>query len=249
MTRPQDRGPIAVIGAMAEEVERLRGSLVDAAAVLDSPFSVQRGRLAGVEVLLAECGVGKVNAAALTQFLIASGASACLFTGVAGAVDEELNVGDVVIGRAAVQHDVDVTPLGYVPGEVPGSAAIWRADPDLVEVAKAAAQEVARQDGDPTATPFSVRVGVVATGDQFIASPQRSQELRAQFEATCAEMEGGACAQVCAAWGVPFVIVRSISDNANHTANVDFRSFTRLAAERSDRIVTGMLEALANRGR
>jgi len=231
---------------MPEEVERLRSGLRDAVTVLAAPFRVQRGALAGVPVLLAECGVGKVNAAALTQFLVSQGAKSCVFTGVAGALDERLSVGDVVIGSSAVQHDVDVTALGYAPGHVPGSSATWRCDAELVALATAVALAVA-EPGNPEDPPaFRVKVGTVATGDQFVASPARAAELRDLFGAICAEMEGAACAQVCAAWGVPFVIVRSISDNADHTATVDFRSFTRLAAERADLIVTGILATLAH---
>lgn len=236
--------PVAVVGAMAEEVQRLRSGLVDATTLLAEPFMVQGGVLAGVPVLLAECGVGKVNAAALTQFLVDKGAKACVFTGVAGALDAELAVGDVVIGSAAVQHDVDVTALGYAPGHVPGSPETWRADDDLVALATAVARDVALQGEKAGSPAFRVEVGTVATGDQFISSQARAAELRSLFGAVCAEMEGAACAQVCAGWGVPFVIVRSISDNADHSANVDFRSFTRLAAERADQIVTGILAGL-----
>ncbi len=238
-TRPP--GPVAVIGAMAEEVERLRARLEGALPVVTHPFRVDRGVIAGVEVLVAECGVGKVNAAALMQLLITTGATRCVFTGVAGGVAPDLRVGDVVIGREAVQHDVDVTALGYEPGQVPGSPTRWHADPALVRVAVDAAEEVAAAGG----APFRVEVGTIASGDQFVSSPERTARLRELFDAACTEMEGAACAQVCAAWDVPFVIVRSISDTADHSAHVDFRSFTRLAAERADRIVTGMLARLA----
>lgn len=245
MTEYRHLSPVAVIGAMTEEVERLRSGLRDAVTVLDGPFMVQRGTMAGVPVLLAKCGVGKVNAAALTQVLVSQGAKSCVFTGVAGATDEELSVGDVVIGSSAVQHDVDVTALGYAAGQVPGSTATWQSDAELVALATAVARSVATRGNTDGAPAFRVKVGTVATGDQFISSPDRAAALRNVFGAACAEMEGAACAQVCAAWGVPFVIVRCISDNANHSANVDFRSFTRLAAERAELIVTGMLETLA----
>lgn len=231
---------------MTEEVERLRAGLQDAVTLLESPYLVQLGTLAGVSVLLAECGVGKVNAAALTQFLIGKGARSCVFTGVAGAIDEDLAVGDVVIGSAAVQHDVDVTALGYAPGHVPGSSETWQSDQHLVALAAEAARTVAEDGAADGAATFRVTIGTVATGDQFISSAARASVLRTRFAATCAEMEGAACAQVCAAWGVPFVIVRSISDNADHSANVDFRSFTRLAAERAEGIVTRILGSLAD---
>ncbi len=187
-------------------------------------------------MLLAECGIGKVNAAALTQALLTAGAGRVVFTGVAGAIDPRLRVGDVVISVDAVQHDVDVTGLGYAPGEVPGSGRVWVADPALREAAAAAAREL---DG--------VRVveGRVASGDIFVSDPALVERLQFEFGAACAEMEGAAVAQVCAKWGVPFVIVRSISDSADHSAQVDFGAFTSVAARRSEAVVRGLLRRLA----
>ncbi len=221
---------------MREEVERLEASLTDAATDSQGPFRWLRGQLEGVPVLLAECGVGKVNAAALTQALLAAGAKRLVFTGVAGAVAPELDVGDVVISRDAVQHDVDVTGLGYAPGEVPQTGTIFTADPELVEVAQAAAAEL---EG------VRVLVGRVASGDTFVGSPEVTARLRRDFDAACTEMEGAAVAQVCHRWGVPFVIVRSISDNADHAAEVSFRAFTAVAAANADTVVRGLLRRLS----
>jgi adenosylhomocysteine nucleosidase len=200
--------PVAVVGAMAEEVDRLLASLAQAEPLPAGPFRALRGELEGVPVVVAQCGIGKVNAGALTQFVVSQGARSVVFTGVAGALDPSLRVGDVVVGVDAVQHDVDVTGLGYAPG---------------VRVVR----------------------GRVASGDVFVADPVLGARVRETFQASCAEMEGAACAQVCAAWGVPFVVVRSISDTADHGAQVDFRAFTRLAAERAEVIVRGTLRRLA----
>lgn len=227
--------PVAVVGAMAEEVQRLRAALEGGLAQRAGPYEVTRGRIEGVDVLLAECGIGKVNAAALTQYLLSMGAGSVIFTGVAGALDPQLCVGDVVIGSEAVQHDVDVTALGYAPGEVPGSGTTFVADPRLVRLATEAGGTL---EGVRTV------VGRVASGDVFVAGEDASSRIRELFAASCAEMEGAACAQVCAAWGTPFVIVRSISDTADHQANVDFRAFTALAAERAEALVREMLRRL-----
>lgn len=221
---------------MAEEVARLRAGLAGTAAARSGPFAWESGSLEGVPVLLAECGIGKVNAAALTQALLAAGADRVVFTGVAGAVADSLRIGDVVVSSDAVQHDVDVTGLGYEPGEVPGVGKAWEADPALRSAALAAARALA-----------GVRVveGRVASGDTFVSDPARVRQLRQTFDAACAEMEGAAVAQVCARWGVPFVIVRSISDTADHSAGVDFRAFTLVAAERAENVVRGLLRRLA----
>lgn len=227
---------VAVIGAMPEEVAPLRVALAEAVEESSGPFHWARGRLLGVPVLVAECGIGKVNAAALTQALLGAGAGRVVFTGVAGAVDEGLAVGDVVVSVDAVQHDVDVTGLGYPLGEVPGSGLAWPADPTLREAAVAAAREL---EG------LRVLEGRVASGDVFVTDARLVRRLREEFGAACAEMEGAAVAQVCARWGVPFVIVRSISDTADHAAKVDFRAFTLLAAGRAEAVVRGLLGRLA----
>lgn len=228
--------PVAVVGAMPEEVASLRPSLVDPRSVRRGPFELHRGTLADRDVLLAVCGVGKVNAAALVQQLLSEGARALVFTGVAGAVDPSLRVGDVVVSRDAVQHDVDVTGLGYAPGQVPGEPVAWEADPELRRLALAAAR-AALPD-------VAVVTGRIASGDLFVADPRRTAGLAAAFGATCAEMEGAAAAQVCSRWGVPWVVVRSISDTADGRAAVDFRSFTVECAARAEAVVRGMLESL-----
>ena len=221
---------------MRDEVERLEASLQDPQEARQGPFTWLEGTLEGHRVLLAECGIGKVNAAALTQSLLSAGASRLVFTGVAGAVDPTLAVGDVVISSDTVQHDVDVTGLGYQPGEVPGSGTFWQADPTLIAAARGAAQEL---EGAQTL------VGRVASGDTFVASPEATARIARAFGAACTEMEGAAVAQVCARWGVPFVVVRSISDSADHAAQIDFRAFTLTAAANAETVVRGLLRRLA----
>lgn len=233
---PAGRAPTAVVGAMPEEVATLLPRLHERRSELRGPFEVHAGTLHGHPVRLAVCGVGKVNAAALAQQLLADGAVRLLFTGVAGALDPALRVGDVVVSEDALQHDVDVTALGYRLGEVPGEPLAWRADPALRDAALAAAREAVEG--------ATVVAGRIASGDAFVADPARVAALRERFGAACAEMEGAAVAQVCSRWGVPWVVVRSISDTADHDASVDFRSFTELAAARAEAVVRGVLARL-----
>jgi adenosylhomocysteine nucleosidase len=230
--------PLAIIGAMSEEVAPLRAALVAAEGRAQGPWSWERGTLDGVPVLVAACGIGKVNAAALTQALLAEGAAAVLFTGVAGAVDPTLRVGDLVVAEDALQHDVDVRALGYALGQVPGESLQWRADAQLRTLLERAGHAVATAEG------LHCLVGRVVSGDSFIADPARVRALRVDFGATCAEMEGAAVAQVCAGWGVPWAIVRSISDTADQSAEVDFRAFTAIAARRAVAVVRRVLVAL-----
>ncbi len=227
---------IGIIGAMTEELGALLENLTDKQTTQHGPFTLHVGRLEGKEVLLAQCGIGKVNAAALTQLMILQNVRQIIFTGVAGAVDASLKVGDIVISTDAVQHDSDVRALGYQLGEVPGETLAWRADEVLQTLAFGAAKTI---DG------INVIKGRILSGDQFIASVEKVKELREIFGGACAEMEGAAVAQVCSKWHLPFVIIRSISDNANDEAKVDFREFTPVAAARAKQVVRGMLQKLA----
>ncbi len=232
-------GPTGLIGAMPEELERLM-ALADAVRrETVGPFELVEATLEGAPVVMATCGIGKVNAAALAQALASAGVGRVIVTGVAGALDPSLRVGDIVVSRDAVQHDVDVTGLGYEPGRVPGEPLSWEADPELRGAALAAAEEVAERDG------VRALLGRVASGDVFVAEAQRAAELRERFGASCAEMEGAAVAQVLSRWSLPWVVVRSVSDTADQAAEVDFRSFTPVAAERAVAVVMGTLRRLS----
>lgn len=226
---------LAVIGAMPVETELLAEQLGDAAARTVQGVTIQRGSSAGQPVLLATCGIGKVNAAHITALLLAEGATRVIFTGVAGALDPQLRPGDIVISRDCLQHDVDVSALGYDPGVIPGEDVPFKADPYLRRTALEAAQG---------AVEGSVLEGRVLSGDVFVASAAAAHDLHSRFGGTCVEMEGAAVAQVCVKAGVPFVIVRSISDHADGGASPDFREFTQAAARNSHAVVTGMLARL-----
>ncbi|MEX2540972.1 MAG: 5'-methylthioadenosine/adenosylhomocysteine nucleosidase [Trueperaceae bacterium] len=233
MTSPD--GPIAILGAMAEELAALLEVLEERSDRRVSGHDLHSGRLEGRHVLLGLCGIGKVNAAATAQLMALEQPRALIFTGVAGALDPGLDVGDIVVASDAVQHDVDVSALGYEPGRIPGEPLAWPSDPALIDLAVAAAAEL---------TDVRVERGRVASGDQFVADRDRTASLRERFGASCVEMEGAAVAQVCARAGLPFVIIRSISDNADHDAEVSFREFTLLAAGRAKALVRALLRTM-----
>lgn len=226
---------IAIIGAMDEEIELLRGLLDGRQEETVLGVTLYRGLLDGVPVMLTQGGIGKVNAAKTATVLLLKGATRVIFTGVAGGVHPDLAVGDLVVSTDLIQHDVDVTPLGYDLGTVPGEQPAWVADEALRALALAAAR---------AETGLTVYEGRIASGDQFIASVEGSARLQT-FGAHCAEMEGAAVAQVCAAAGVPFVVIRAISDTADHAAKVDYRTFFPQVAQHAGAVVRGMVRGLA----
>lgn len=238
---------LGILGAMHEEVAGLAAHLEGERVHEAGGRRYREGTLFGRPVVLAFSRWGKVAAAATAaRMLAAHGVDALLFTGVAGGVDPSLRVGDVVVADRLFQHDMDASPL-YPPLEVPllGVSA-FEADAALSAGVEAAARAfLASGQLDPEAraafglhAPRVVR-GDVASGDRFFASAEALAGLRARVpSAACVEMEGAAVAQVCFELGVPFAVVRTISDNANEEAATDFMRFVKsVAAIYSQRIV------------
>ncbi|MBO2944939.1 5'-methylthioadenosine/adenosylhomocysteine nucleosidase [Paenibacillus sp. F411] len=228
---------VGLIGAMDEEIELLLNEMECSERVVKAGITYVKGALQGKEVVVCKSGVGKVNAAITTQVLIDSfGVSQILFTGVAGALDPELNIGDIVISSSCMQHDMDVTPLGFQRGVIPyQEVSDFPADKELVSLAEAACQ---------TLEDVSYKVGRVLSGDQFIASRETVELLYGELQGACAEMEGSAVAQACYMNGVPFVVIRSMSDKADGSAHVNYAEFTVASSRRSHRIVSRMLSQL-----
>jgi adenosylhomocysteine nucleosidase len=233
---------LAVMGAMPEEVAHLLPELHDARVVRHGNRDFHRGTLWGHDAVVVFSHWGKVASTMTATSLVTEfGATRLVFTGVAGGIDPSLRVGDVVVATRLVQHDLDARPL-FARFEIPllgrtflePDAALAR---DLAAAARA--YLAARGSG------ASVTEGLVASGDQFFSSDARRGELRdALPDALCVEMEGAAVAQVCAEFGVPFAIVRTISDAAGDSAAVDFSRFlTEVASEYSHGILRRLLGA------
>lgn len=235
--------PIGIIGAMQVEVDLLIDQLHDARVTTAADLTFYEGTIANVPVAITRCGVGKVNAALTTQALIDRFAPARIInTGVAGALDADLEVGDLVVATDAIQHDMDVTGLGYAPGVVPEMIArltgvlSFEADEQLAETIMRAAHEVA-----PTVT--AVR-GRIASGDLFVCTKDARERIISLFGAGCCEMEGAAIAQVCWRNHTPFVIVRTISDKADDTSKTEYRMTEQAMAEHCAAIVERALQLL-----
>ncbi len=229
---------IGIIGAMEEEVLTLKDKMeireVRSVASLDF-FS---GVFKNMEVVVVQGGIGKVNAAVCTQILIdIFHVDAVINTGVAGALHPDLEIGDIVISSEAVQHDFDASGFGYEVGEIPRmDQSYFKSDEHLVKIAKKAS-DVLNSD-------INVFVERIVSGDQFIAHPDRKTEIMEKFKGYCTEMEGAAIAHVCYLNKVPCVIIRSISDKADDSAEVNFAEFTKMAALNACKLIERMLELL-----
>lgn len=231
-------GKTGIIGAMEEEVlalkEKLKVSEVRSIASLE--FYV--GSLNNKEVVLVRAGIGKVNAAICTQLLIdCFNVVAVINTGVAGALSEDLDIGDIVISSDTVQHDMDASGFGYDLGVIPRMAeSHFKADKRLIRIAEKASEVLSMKT--------NVHTNRILSGDQFISDHQKKKELVETFKGYCVEMEGAAIAHACYVNKIPFVIIRSISDKADDSAEVNFSQFTQLAAANSCKMIEKMIEIM-----
>lgn len=227
---------IGIIGAMNEEVELYISNLKKCKKIRYAKFDFYIGNFFGKEIVLVKSGIGKVNASACTQILINKfNINKVIFTGVAGALNPILNPYEIVISKDSVQHDIDITAFGRQRGEIPDEdSSIFKADKDLAETA----YQIAKREN------LKVILGRVLTGDQFIQSKEKSKELRRYFNGDCVDMETAAVAHVCKMNKIPYIAIRSISDKADCSSNIDFDVFLHKAAEISYSLVKNILKEI-----
>ena len=229
---------LGIIGAMAVEIAALKDNMENIRESAQAGMTFYEGTLKGLPVVLGQCGVGKINAAMCTQILISCyGVTHVVNTGIAGSLCAELDIADLVISRDAIHHDFDLRFWGRPVGQVPGMDVIaFPADEKLREAAFAAAESV---------NPGHTKIGRVASGDQFICSAQQKDAIIANTQADCAEMEGASIAHTAYRNGVPFVIIRAISDKADNSAEMDYPTFEAMAAQRCARVTMTVAKMLA----
>ena len=229
---------IGIIGAMELEVEQLKKEMAVTAVVKKAGMDFFEGTLSDVPVVVVRCGIGKVNAALCVQILAdIYQVSHVINTGVAGSLNAALDIGDILISRDALHHDMDTTIFGYQPGEVPQMGfREFRADERMMELAKEACEKV-----NPD---IHVMFGRVVSGDQFISSKEVKERLITQFQGDCAEMEGASIAHGAYLNSLPFVIIRAISDKADDSAEMDYPTFEAAAAKHSAALVKEMIKGL-----
>ncbi|MBQ6737400.1 MAG: 5'-methylthioadenosine/adenosylhomocysteine nucleosidase, partial [Synergistaceae bacterium] len=232
------RYKVGIIGAMDVEVNLLKERAKISRKVIEADMEFCVGRLDDVNVVIVKCGMGKVNAGICAQMLIDVFDVDCIInTGVAGALNPKLNIGDIVIGSDVVQHDYDVTPIGFKRGEIPYTGKVaFESDKNLIEQAFKAVQA--------TFPKLQVIKGRICTGDQFISTKEQKEKITSNFGGDCCETESGAIAQVCYLNRMPFVIIRAIADKADETQTVDFQEFEAETARNCAAITEYMVKNL-----
>ena len=229
---------LGIIGAMDVEVALLKKKMENLTVVNRAGMVFFEGTIEGLDAVVVQCGVGKVNAALCVQVLCdCFGVTALTNTGVAGSLSAQLDIGDLVVSRDAMYHDVDVRIFGYAPGQVPGMPEAYEADEQLAGLAYDAAESV---------NPGHTRTGRIASGDQFVCTRAQKDVIIANTGALCTEMEGTAIAHAAHRNGVPFVILRAISDKADGSAEMEYPVFEAIAARRCADVTIELIRKLKN---
>lgn len=223
-----------IIAAMPQELKVLVDQLQDARETEVLGRTYYQGRLGRHEVVLVQSGIGKVMSAMSVAILADRFAvDAIINTGSAGALADGIAIGDVVVADQLAYHDVDVTAFGYAYGQMAGQELYYPADRELLEQLTAVLAEQA----------IKSHVGLIATGDSFIAGAERIAAIKEQFSQVLAvEMEGAAIAQAAVNAGKPFLVIRAMSDTAQGDANITFDEFIIQAGERSAKTLLAFLE-------
>ena len=225
-----------IIAAMQEEMCEIEKIMEEKQAKQIYELNFIIGKINSLDVVLVEAGVGKVNAARTTQILIDNfNVEAIINVGSAGSANDELDIGDIVIGEKIVQHDFDITAFGHPKGYISNVGQYIESDSILIK--KMEQTILKMQDNE-----FKIKLGTIASGDIFCTEPKMKEKIRYKFEADAIEMEGAAIAQVCKLDNIPFIIIRSISDKPNGNNHITFDQFLEKASKRCAKIIKEFLQ-------
>lgn len=227
---------IGIIVAMEEELESILDIMDNIEEKEIYGLTFKTGQIEKNKIIVVKCGVGKVNAARVTQILIDTFNVKCVINvGAAGALSPLLNIGDIVIGEKLIQHDFDITAFDHDKGYITGVGDYIYSDIELIEKFKKAANNLKEKN-------YKIKTGIIATGDIFCTDIEMKNKIFSKFDADCVEMEGAAIAQVCYLDNIPFIVIRSISDSPNGNNEIDFDKFVELASKRCANILREFLK-------
>ena len=226
---------IGIIGAMEVEVAILKEKMEDVRIIKKASMDFYEGMLAGKKVVVVRSGIGKVNAGICAQILAdVFSVDAIINTGIAGSLNKNINIGDIVLSTDVVQHDMDATGFGYRKGQIPQMPVFFfNADDNLRRLAAEVCKEV-----NPDIQVFE---GRIASGDQFVCDQDVKNRIVSEFSAYATEMEGAAIGQAAYLNEIPFLVVRAISDKADGSAQMDYSEFEKAAVDHSVRLTLNML--------
>ncbi|MFR8222985.1 MAG: 5'-methylthioadenosine/adenosylhomocysteine nucleosidase [Blautia faecis] len=226
---------IGIIGAMEVEVAILKEKMEDVRIIKKASMDFYEGILAGKKVVVVRSGIGKVNAGICAQILAdVFSVDAIINTGIAGSLNKNINIGDIVLSTDVVQHDMDATGFGYRKGQIPQMPVFFfNADDNLRRLAAEVCKEV-----NPDIQVFE---GRIASGDQFVCNQDVKNRIVSEFSAYATEMEGAAIGQAAYLNEIPFLVVRAISDKADGSAQMDYSEFEKAAVDHSVRLTLNML--------
>ena len=226
---------IGIIGAMEVEVAILKEKMEDVRIIKKASMDFYEGILAGKKVVVVRSGIGKVNAGICAQILAdVFSVDAIINTGIAGSLNKNINIGDIVLSTDVVQHDMDATGFGYRKGQIPQMPVFFfNADDNLRRLAAEVCKEV-----NPDIQVFE---GRIASGDQFVCDQDVKNRIVSEFSAYATEMEGAAIGQAAYLNEIPFLVVRAISDKADGSAQMDYSEFEKAAVDHSLRLTLNML--------
>lgn len=223
---------IGIIAAMQEEMNEIKKIMNNVQEKTIYELKFYEGTINNKNIVLVESGVGKVNAARTTQVLIDNyKIDAVINVGSAGSANQELQIGDIVIGKTLVQHDFDITAFGHPNGYISNVGEKIKSDENLIKSMEQTIENLQNKE-------FKIKIGTIASGDIFCTEPKMKEKIRDKFNADAIEMEGAAIAQVCKLDNMPILVIRSISDSPNGNNNITFEQYLETASKRCAEILS-----------
>lgn len=224
-----------IIAAMKEEMQEIKKIMQEIEEIKIKELIFFKGKINNNNVILVEAGIGKVNAARVTQLMIDKfEIEKIINVGSAGSANNELEIGDIVIGKRLVQHDFDITAFGHPKGFITNIGQYVESDSELISKMEQTISKLSQNE-------FKIKIGTIASGDIFCTEPKMKEKIRTKFNVDAIEMEGAAIAQVCKLNEIPFIVIRSISDNPNGKNEITFDQFLEKASKRCAEIINKFL--------